>query len=350
MRKKSICLLLIFVLVSTFAMAGVTYATETKGDLEGDLAENQNEQNKISERLAEVESQINEKQPAVDKLNAEVSAANSRIVKTEKDISNKKQEMKNREDGLNERLRVMYKNGSVGFIDVLLGSNSISEFISNLEMIQRIYKNDREVLETLKKEEKELEELSKKLKEDKAVLDAKKAELDAEMKELNGLKAELEAAEDKLLEEAEALKDKIASITNPDSDYGGGAFVWPAPASRYVTSPFGWRIHPIYGTWKFHSGIDIGAAGGTNVLAAANGTVILSQWYGGYGNCIMIDHGGGIVTLYGHMSKRIASVGQKVSAGSVIGKVGSTGVSSGDHLHFEVQKGGEFMNPLDYVR
>ena len=110
-------------------------------------------------------------------------------------------------------------------------------------------------------------------------------------------------------------------------------------------------MHPVYGTWKYHSGIDIAASSGTNVLAAASGTVILSQKYGGYGQCIMIDHGGGVTTLYGHMiyGSQKVSVGDKVEAGQVIALVGSTGVSSGPHLHFEVREGGTLVDPLNYI-
>ena len=323
-KKRGICTFLIFVLVATFAFSGISYA-ETKGDLQEELNGVNNEKDQVSQRLSEVKSQIDEMQPKVDELNAEVVQASTKISETEKEIADKQQQMQEREDGLYERLRVMYKNGSVGFVDVLLGSNSISEFISNLDMIQRIYRNDMDVLETLEKEEKELQEIKDRLQTEKADLDAKKAELDADMKELDDLKGELEAKEDELLAEAEALNDKIQSMTNPDKEYVGGTWVWPAPASHYLTSYFGWRIHPVYGTYKYHSGIDIAAGYGTNVLAANSGTVILSQWYGGYGECIIIDHGGGKTSLYGHMSTRKVSVGQTVTSGDVIGLVGSTG-------------------------
>lgn len=352
MKKKSTCIFLIFILAFTFIMTGVTYA-DTESDLKNDLNNVQSKKEEVSSNLAEVKAKIDEMQPKVDSLNAEVNSANKKIAETEQAIAAKQEEMKNREDGLNDRLRVMYKNGSVGFIDVLLGSNSISEFISNLEMIQKIYKNDMEVLETLEKEQKELEEIQATLKQQKADLDSKKAELDQNMSELNALKSELEAQEDQLLEEAEALTEKIANLTDPGSDYVGGVFTWPAPASHYLTSYFGWRMHPVYNTWKYHSGIDIAASSGTNVVAAASGTVILSVDYGNasYGECIVIDHGGGVTTLYGHMIRgsRRVSVGDTVSAGQVIGLVGSTGVSTGPHLHFEVRENGVCVDPLGYL-
>lgn len=349
MKKRGLCTFLIFMLVTTFTFSGISYA-DTKGDLQEELEGVNNEKEQVSRRLTEVKGQIDELQPKVDQLNSEVAAAATKISNTEKEIEDKQKQMQEREDGLHERLRVMYKNGSVGFVDVLLGSSSISEFISNLDMIQRIYKNDMDVLDTLEKEEKELQEIKDRLEQEKAELDAKKAELDADMKELDSLKGELEAKEDQLLAEAQALNDKIQSMTDPDKEYVGGTWVWPAPASHYITSEFGWRIHPIYGTWKYHTGIDIGAGYGTKVLAANSGTVILSQEYGQYGECVIIDHGGGKTSLYAHMSTRYARVGQTVTSGDVVGLIGSTGASTGPHLHFEVRENNVLVDPMNYVR
>ena len=262
MKKKGICLGLAAILIFTFSVSGMAFAS-SQSELEEDLASVENERDEVSQRLSEVMDQIETLQPQVDALDAEVAEANSKIVATENEIAQKEEEMRSREDGLNERLRVMYKNGSVGFIDVLLGSNSISEFISNLDLIQRIYKNDMEVLETLQKEHEELEDLRAELQQDKADLDQKRAELESQVAELDSLKAELEAKEDELLAQAEDLNQQIQDMIDTGSDYvGGGSWVWPAPASHYLTSYFGWRIHPVYGTWKYHSGIDIAASSG----------------------------------------------------------------------------------------
>ena len=350
MKRKFLSVLLI--LAVTVSLALPTYAAETKGELEDELSDVKDEKEQVSNQLAETKDRIDELNEKVSVLNGEIAEANSKISQTEAEMQQKQKDMQEREDGLNERLRVMYKNGSIGYVDVLLGSNSISEFLSNLDMIQRIYRNDMEVLKTLQQEAEELEVIKAQLQEEKNDLAAKKTELDEDNKELDELKSELEAREDELLAEAEALTSKIQSMTSPDTEYkGDGAWVWPAPASHYLTSYFGWRMHPVYGTWRYHSGIDIAAGSGTNVLAAAPGTVILSSYYGGYGECIIIDHGGGITSLYGHMStgSRRVSVGQTVSAGQVIGLVGSTGVSTGPHLHFEVRENGQVVEPLNYV-
>jgi len=124
---------------------------------------------------------------------------------------------------------------------------------------------------------------------------------------------------------------------------------WPAPGYTRVTSPFGYRIHPILKTKKLHTGIDVGIALGKDIVAAQSGTVIYSDWLGGYGKVIMIDHGGGIVTLYAHNSKLVVSEGDKVKRGQVVSKCGSTGMSTGPHLHFEVRENGKYVDPIKYV-
>lgn len=346
MNTKRLSIILLIILTFTFSFAGFSYA-ETDTQAEYDDIKNQQEE--VSNDLARVEADIEALQPAVDAARKEVEKANARVIDVQNQIVEKKEEMAHREDGLNERLRVMYKNGSIGYIDILLNSRSITELISNLEMIQLIYKNDIVTLDTLEKEQEELEKTIKQLKVEKAVLDDKKVVLDSQMAELETLKGELEAMEDELLRQAEELAASMMNKIDPDSEYIGGDYVWPTPSCPIVTSLYGWRIHPLFNYWKYHSGIDIGASYGANILAAASGTVILSQDYGGYGECIIIDHGGGNTTLYGHMNQRLVSVGDTVTGGELIGYVGDSGWSSGPHLHFEVTLSGELVDPLEYV-
>jgi murein DD-endopeptidase MepM/ murein hydrolase activator NlpD len=132
--------------------------------------------------------------------------------------------------------------------------------------------------------------------------------------------------------------------------YAGGVMKWPTPGYTRVSSPYGMRIHPIYKVKKMHTGIDIDAPSGAKIVAANSGKVILAGWNGGYGNCVIIDHGGGLATLYAHQSKILVSVGDKVQKGDTVGKVGSTGLSTGPHLHFEVRKNGSTTNPIPYVK
>ncbi|MBR4411097.1 MAG: peptidoglycan DD-metalloendopeptidase family protein [Firmicutes bacterium] len=352
-RRKVMALVLSAALVFTMSSASYVYASQTISDVQNELDDVEDQKDQVKNDLAKVASDIKTMQATVNTLNANIKNTASEITSTEKKIEKKKKDMQKREEGLNERLRVMYKNGSVGFVDVLLGSGSVSEFLSNMDMIQRIYENDVEVMKTLQKEHEELEVIRKELKEKKVRLAAQKEEAAAKEVELNAKKKTLEEKEDELLEEAKALEAKLKQMVDASSPYVGGVFIWPVPSSHYITSYAGYRIHPVYKVWKYHSGMDISASGGANILAMGDGKVILSQaqpWYGGYGQCVMIDHGGGVVSLYAHCSKLLVSVGQTVKQGQVIALVGTTGTSTGNHLHVEVRENGTIVDPLTYIQ
>ena len=388
---KLISVLLIFTLVMAFAVFPVldyrtglgtstAYAdesTQSQIDQKQDEVEEINDQREeVKNDLAAVAEDIKALQGKVDALNNKIAQTTQEIKNTEnkiakkkedikkkqEEIQKKKEEIQEREEGLDQRLVVMYKNGSIGFVDVLMGSNSISEFVSNVEMIQKIYENDVEILKILEEEHKKLEEQEKQLEVEKQQLvdiqaqlkvqieelDGQKAELKAEKSKLDQKKKTLEAKDAELKRDADALISQIKKLQDSQRVYEGGTFLWPVPSSTYITSSFGSRLHPIYRTWRMHTGTDIGASYGANIVAAASGKVIMSSWYGGYGNCVMIDHGSGIVTLYGHCSSRLVSAGQEVTRGQVIARVGSTGNSTGNHCHFEVRINGQYVNPMGY--
>ncbi len=388
---KLISVFLAFTLAVTFvAFPALDYRTGlgtsaayADDDTQSQIDQKQNEVEDIKEQreevqnsLAEVAEEVKTLQAKVDDLNAKISQKTQEIKNTEnkiakkkedikkkqEEIQKKKEEIQEREEGLDQRLVVMYKNGSIGFVDVLMGSNSISEFVSNVEMIQKIYENDVEILKILEEEHKKLEEQEKQLEVEKQQLvdiqaqlkvqieelDGQKAELKAEKSKLDQKKKTLEAKDAELKRDADALISQIKKLQDSQRVYEGGTFLWPVPSSTYITSSFGSRLHPIYRTWRMHTGTDIGASYGANIVAAASGKVIMSSWYGGYGNCVMIDHGSGIVTLYGHCSSRLVSAGQEVTRGQVIARVGSTGNSTGNHCHFEVRINGQYVNPMGY--
>jgi murein DD-endopeptidase MepM/ murein hydrolase activator NlpD len=164
--------------------------------------------------------------------------------------------------------------------------------------------------------------------------------------QMEDLSAAEEASLETLIQERErelAAQQKAAGIAGVESPGASGMFSWPVTGT--ITSPFGWRSNPFGGAPEFHQGLDIAAPSGTTVTAAAGGTIIMAQWYGGYGNYILIDHGGGYSTGYGHLSAIYVSVGQSVQRGQAIGAVGSTGQSTGPHLHFEVRIAGKPVDP-----
>lgn len=348
MKRKSLIALLIFVLVFTMAVPFSFAATQ--GEIQDELEDVEADRDEISKKIAAATKRINELNTSIEKLNKDIENSNKKISETQKEIDKKQKEMEEHEENLNGRLRVMYKNGSVGFIDVLLGSGSVSELISNMELVKKIYENDMDVLERLSTEAAELEKAKEKLEAERKTLASKKAALDSDKKEQNKLKKELEAEDDRLLAESNRLHQELQELIDPNSPVVADKWVWPTPSSRYITYYYGWRIHPVYNVKKFHTGIDIGASSGSKIVACGSGTVTKATTYGGYGKCVIIDHGGGIISLYGHMSSISVKKGQKVTAGQQIGKVGSTGVSSGPHLHLEFSVNGQTKDPLTFVK
>lgn len=346
--KRITCLTLVFVLV--FSLAVVPGYASKIDDKKRELQEVKNRKVEIEGEMASLKHDCDILYAEAAVIQAEVDEAQGKIDKAQAKVNAKEKEMKEREDGLNSRLATMYKNGSVGFIDVLLGSGSISEFISNLEMIKKIYKADTDVLKKLKEEHEELEKIKQELVDEKKVVDAKKAELDAKIDALDSKLSKLAAKKSSLESDANALTREINRLANPNSAFVGGDFIWPCSGygSHILTSLFGLRDDPFGRGYKSnHSGVDI-AISYKPVYAAAAGKVILAEYYSGYGNCIMIDHGGGIVTVYGHLSKFNVSAGKKVSQGQQIAVSGNTGDSTGPHLHFEFRENGTRVDPFKY--
>jgi murein DD-endopeptidase MepM/ murein hydrolase activator NlpD len=294
-----------------------------------------------------------------------------------------------------DRIRAMEENGTISYFEIVFGATSFADLLSRIDFISEIMNYDEGVYDDYVKAKNETLAAKASLEEANALQQAakreqeiKEAELEEQVAEASALiielgenidafeneRAQLQEEEARLEKEIEDKMEALAqqkaaeeaarraaeeAARNQQSNYvsGGmpdgdgvayGDFIWPSADSRYVTSLFGTRLHPIYHTYKTHNGIDIGASGGSSVLAADGGTVTTSTYSSSYGNYIIINHGNGTSTLYAHMIQRLVSEGQSVSQGQVIGLVGSTGVSTGNHLHFEVYVGGSRVNPLNY--
>ncbi|MBQ7529301.1 peptidoglycan DD-metalloendopeptidase family protein [bacterium] len=283
-------------------------------------------------------------------------------------------EFKGQQKVLGKRLREIYMHGDVGYLVVLLGSQSFTDFIDQTRFLSLIIQNDRNLLNKVKALKDELE--NKKLQEEETIreieslkkrqlekienlkkIESKRTQLLADVRsQRDSLNAQVSELENSTFSLEKRIQNEINShrtYMRPSSPqatrrvWGTGRFITPAPGP--ITSPFGYRVHPIFGTLRFHTGVDIGAPYGCSILAADSGTVIDSGWMGGYGNCLIVDHGGGYSTLYAHCSQLYVGYGQGVTKGQAIAAVGSTGNSTGPHLHFEVRINGEPVDPLGFI-
>ncbi len=305
-------------------------------------------------------------QTDIDSLNAKIAESDRKIADKETELQKAQEECDRQYASYCDRAELLLERGSVSYLEILIKADSFEDFLTRAALVQEIAEYDNAKLKTLREYAEQVKLLKEELEDERAAVVALKADADAKMASLEAKRAESQAIIDSISgdiaefekalaaqERAEAAaRAEIARLTSGSSSsstpYSGGAFAWPSTSS-YITSSYGTRTHPITGKVKTHTGLDIGAAHGTDIYAAADGTVLISGWNtGGYGNYVVIDHGGGLTTLYAHCSSLVVSAGQKVTRGQVIAKCGSTGMSTGPHLHFEVLKNGSHTNPMAY--
>lgn len=310
---------------------------------------------KIADVQAEENNEYNQMVNEINQLKDSIKGIDQSIADAEMNY-NKQNEL------FKKRLKVMYENSNVSTLEVLLQSKSLVEFAERLKYVSLIARNDKKVLEELNQAKQDVE-YKKQLKEDAkqdlidktnekqerlSTLKSSRAELENQIQRSKEQLSKLEKQEDELIAESQRLQSEIKNLSKKGRKYTGGTMIWPYPASSSIASSFGKRKHPILRKYKMHTGLDIGGKKGDSIIAANNGTVIISKYdKNGYGNYLVIDHGGGITTLYAHSSKLLVKVGDKVKAGQVIAKVGMTGLATGPHLHFEVRKDGVPTNPLN---
>lgn len=329
--------------------------------------------NKISANSKEkkkLDAAIDEVQAEIDALNTKISASNAKISAKEAELREAEQESKQQYEDYSARAKMLVERGSVTYLEVLLNSKSFSDLLSRFSIVKQVVQYDSLRLDELKEVEEEIAAIKKDLEAEKQVLVDLKANETAQMNSLSAKRAQSQqmidslksdkASYEKALEEQEAAEaaaraeiarlaaaQAASNTVKVPSNYSGGMIT---PASGPITSYYGSRVHPVTGKLRTHAGIDYGAPYGSNIVAAAAGTVLVSGYNsGGYGNYVIINHGGGITTLYAHASSLLVSAGQSVSQGQVIAKVGSTGMSTGPHLHFEVHVNGAHTDPLGYL-
>lgn len=337
----------------------------------------------VSEQLRQIEGQLRQATAELGTIKEQRVAVENDITLNERQLAEAQKRLEGRESVFYKRVRDIYINGRLSYLDVVIGSKDFSDFANRLEVLKRIIDSDITLINEIKKERADIEAHKQKLEADRAKLVeleksalAKQAEIEQKkaernvvlqkaqndratamqaIEELNASSAQVSA----MLKERQAARAAAAAAAAAAAQSSGGQGAsdnWVQgtgqlgwPVSGEITSPYGYRVHPIWGTTIYHSGIDIGVDEGTPVHAADGGVVVWSGWMGGYGYAVVIDHGNGLSTLYGHNSELAVDEGQSVAKGQVISYAGSTGNSTGPHVHFEVRVNGDPVDPMGYL-
>lgn len=375
--------ILVVALLASMLASGIAFAgaAEDADELQDKLSSLEDEKAAVKEKIAELTQQASDVeatraalQSEIDLTKEEIATVEAYIERLQGQIDVKTTELKAAEEALEEKeeefaltVRTTYEQGDSSYLQVLLNSTSFSDLLSRLEIVTAIMEDNKRTVaeytaakEDIQQKREELQQTQDDQKEYQKNLGYKVDELAASEAEqaalaesIEAYKAESEAEYDRIASEMQEVSDQIAALSaqaaaNGSVPMGDGTLIWPTPSCTTNSSAYGWRIHPIYGTRKFHAGEDIPAGYGAEILAAASGTVVTAGWVSGYGNYTVIDHGGGMMTAYGHQSSIAVSVGQTVTQGQVIGYVGSTGNSTGPHLHFEVYINGATVDPKSF--
>lgn len=330
--------------------------------LKSDKAKEQKRRQSLQSQTQIVEQQIALKQQEIEEKQEEINLKQQELDKKKIDIADS-------EDLLKERLRAMYVMHNTGVLSTVMGVTSFAEMLTAAESMRRVTQSDTELISKLNEEKIAIEEQQAQLDiqmaeldNAKVELDGKKAELASLLKQSNASLSQIEADQqaqqeeyDKIWPQYVAAKEEMEKefLGSSGADFVGGEFGWPVPNFHTISSYYGPRT--LYGKYDYHTGIDIAGGGqvihGKPIVASLPGTVKVAK-YGiyGYGNYVILDHGGGVLTLYGHCSELAVTAGQFVEKGQIIAYVGSTGNSTGPHLHFEIRQNGTHVNPLPYLK
>ncbi len=381
-------------------------------DVQGQMAEQTQKKNdaeavigNVSEKLRIIQDNLNAATNEYKSISSQLADTEKQIAEMQVKLKEEQAKLEKREKVFRVRIRDIYMHGQLSYLDVVLGAKDFNDFANRVDLLRRVIAADMDLITAIRQQRDEIQQVQQELesqRQKQSVLKEnaaqKKAEIEQHKKEQQAIlyKAEtdkataeeayreLEASSQSIGEmlrqraaaraaaaaaaEAEAAAQQQASAssqadagdagtsddsgsTEPDYSYqpvsGSGAFIWPV--NGVITSPYGYRTHPIFGTTIYHSGIDIGVDYGTPVHAADSGVVVEAGWISGYGYAVVIDHGNGLSTLYGHNESLNVSSGQSVSQGQVIAYAGSTGNSTGPHVHFEVRSNGDPVDPSAYL-
>ena len=380
MKKKIISVLLVIVLLQSMMITVFATTQSDLNDAKDKLSEATKSKKAVTAEKATVLNEIEELENQIAENEADIKSLNSKITAMEKNIKEKNTEIEalqkdydEKKQLLEERLVAIYEQGRITFLDVILASENIWDYISMSSKVQQLTDADNEQMDKVETQKNEVESAKAELEKQKKELDESKKEVQNKQTQIKTAKAKKEAKAETLTAEQKKLQSEInkynseiqkleAELAKAAGDYSGsytgkfaGTLSWPlsksSPGYNYITSYYGNRQVPIAGATSDHRAIDIGVPTGTQVLSAGNGIVISTGYNSARGYFVIIKHADNLFTLYQHLSKILVSRGQTVSTGKTIAKSGSTGVGTGPHLHFEVRKSqyyGSEVNPLDY--
>ena len=341
-----------------------------KQELQSQINSLQYQQSTALQKKNVLDEQILLTQQEIDNITELIAKYDELIEQKTSDLQNAQSVEATQWQKYRVNIRAMEENGAITYISIIFQANSFGDLLARINDVGEIMQYEQDIyvqLEAARQatiDAKNTLQVAKTDQEaDKVELTERKDDLQKQMDDatalLDQLESDISAAKDLYNQETKEAAAIQAEIIKKSEDLkktqqhsnavkGTGALIWPTPSCTIVTSPFGTRYHPTYHEYRMHTGVDIGAGYGANIDAADDGTVIISTYSSSYGNYIVIDHGNGTTTLYGHMSKRLVKVDDKVKQGQVIGLVGSTGNSTGPHIHFEVAVNGTRKNPLSY--
>ncbi len=337
-----------------------------KEKLEKELESIADKKDAILEQKSIIDQQINELNEEAELLSDIVDGLSDELEESEERLKTAEASLDENTEHAKERIRAMYELGDTSYLSIILSSESLHDFITRVELVKQMAAYDKQVIDTLTETRNTIETETKAIEEKKNAQEDALNALESNVNSLEKKQSQSDSlidsfnkkteANKKAIEEAEAAEAELqaeirAALANSSNEtFVGGAYQWPVSGYYSITDVFGMRTHPTTGVYKMHTGVDIAGSGIRNkpILAANSGTVLKAGWHTAYGNYVVIDHGGGCSTLYGHASSLNVSAGQKVSRGDVIAYVGSTGYSTGPHLHFEIYENGEYKNPLSF--
>ena len=345
-----------------------------KTDLESLKKQLESSKSDLNKYISQIDSSLTDIQTKIDSLNTQISEKENQIEKTQAELEEAEKIQQAQYEAMKKRIKFMYERGDAIYIELLIEAGSFSEMLNKAEYIERLSSYDRNKLNEYITTTELISLTKEALEEEKATLDEAKASREEEQDNLESLLSQ-KSAELKTVQAD--ISDKEAAIAAYDAEikaenaaiaalekevaadkaelynkykYDGGMFTWPCPSYTRISDDYGMRMHPTLGVEKMHNGIDLAAPGGSAILAAYAGTVVAASYEASMGNYVMINHGDGLYTVYMHCSALYVSKGQDVSAGTKIAAVGSTGRSTGNHLHFGVRLNGAYVSPWNYLK